>query len=327
LLAALGLNTTAEAVYTAMLDHPGHGVAELAATLSLDETRVHAALDDLADLMLVRASRDRPGGLRAVSPQTGLSGMLMRQEADIAARRAEIAASRAALAQLVSERADVHSAGASRSERLLGMDAIQNRLETMAREERHECLGVNPGAAQHPDDLAASRPLDAATLGRGVAIRTLYQDSVRNDRATIAYAHWLLDQGGEVRTAPVLPQRLVISDRARALVPIDPDNPRKGALYVTEPGLVAAFVQLFERAWSTAVPLGASRLQDPGDGLSATEAELLRLLGSGLTDEAAGRRLGLSLRTVRRHMASIMERLHASSRFEAGIRAAQKGWL
>jgi DNA-binding NarL/FixJ family response regulator len=30
---------------------------------------------------------------------------------------------------------------------------------------------------------------------------------------------------------------------------------------------------------------------------------------------------------VRRHMASIMERLHASSRFEAGIRAAQKGWL
>ncbi|MHA6761546.1 response regulator transcription factor [Streptacidiphilus sp. PAMC 29251] len=61
--------------------------------------------------------------------------------------------------------------------------------------------------------------------------------------------------------------------------------------------------------------------------MTDTERELLRLLGSGLTDDTAGLRLGLSTRTVRRHMASIMERLNAASRFEAGIKAAQRGWL
>ncbi|MFI9065625.1 response regulator transcription factor [Streptomyces sp. NPDC053429] len=61
--------------------------------------------------------------------------------------------------------------------------------------------------------------------------------------------------------------------------------------------------------------------------MSDTERELLRLLGSGLTDDTAGQRLGVSSRTVNRLMASIMERLGASSRFEAGIKAAHKGWL
>ncbi|GGW20274.1 hypothetical protein GCM10018980_64530 [Streptomyces capoamus] len=49
--------------------------------------------------------------------------------------------------------------------------------------------------------------------------------------------------------------------------------------------------------------------------------------GSGLTDDTAGQRLGASSRTVNRLMASIMERLRASSRFEAGIKAAHKGWF
>ncbi|MHA6761540.1 LuxR C-terminal-related transcriptional regulator [Streptacidiphilus sp. PAMC 29251] len=125
-----------------------------------------------------------------------------------------------------------------------------------------------------------------------------------------------------MRTAPILPQRLVILDRTSALVPIDPSEGRNGALHVTEPGIVAALVTLFEQAWSTAVPLGAARSQDPETGLTDTERELLRLLGGGLTDDTAGQRLGLSTRTVRRHMASVMERLNASSRFEAGIKAA-----
>jgi hypothetical protein len=41
----------------------------------------------------------------------------------------------------------------------------------------------------------------------------------------------------------------------------------------------------------------------------------------------AGRYLGVSARTVRRQMAALMERLGAASRFEAGLKAAQHGWL
>ena len=70
-------------------------------------------------------------------------------------------------------------------------------------------------------------------------------------------------------------------------------------------------------------------LPEPGadTGLTASEQELLRLLGKGLTDEAAAKRLGVSLRTVKRRMEDLMRRLEAGSRFEAGLKAGQRGWL
>ncbi|RPK62449.1 transcriptional regulator NarL [Streptomyces sp. ADI96-15] len=61
--------------------------------------------------------------------------------------------------------------------------------------------------------------------------------------------------------------------------------------------------------------------------LSEAEREVLRLMCAGCTDEVAARRLGVSLRTVRRMVSRLMARLDARSRFEAGVRAGQRGWL
>ncbi|MFD8754656.1 LuxR C-terminal-related transcriptional regulator [Kitasatospora sp. NPDC059577] len=324
MLETLGLSGAAAAVYQAMLDRPGVGVAALAADLDLTAGQVHGCLDELAALLLVRASSEHPGQMRAVSPEVGLADMLARQEAELAARQARLAASRAAVTRLVADRAETR---ATHGERLLGMDAIQARLEELGHWAQTECLGVHPGTGHRPEDLDAARATNAEALARGIMIKSLYQDAVRNVPYTVTHANWMLDHGGEIRTAPVIPQRLVIVDRTQALVPIDPVDTRKGALHVTEPGLVGALCELFDQAWETAVPLGAARAEDPATGLSDTERKLLRLLGSGLTDDTAGQRLGVSSRTINRLMASIMERLSASSRFEAGIKAAHKGWL
>ncbi|WP_018681790.1 LuxR C-terminal-related transcriptional regulator [Actinokineospora enzanensis] len=84
-------------------------------------------------------------------------------------------------------------------------------------------------------------------------------------------------------------------------------------------------LDLFVRAVrGRAVELGGF---DVHNGLAEREAELLALLGGGLTDAAAGKRMGYSARTVARVMADIMTRLDAASRFEAGVRAARLGWL
>ncbi|MFI5528419.1 LuxR C-terminal-related transcriptional regulator [Kitasatospora sp. NPDC051853] len=323
MLDVLGLSVHAAAVYRAMLDHPADGVEQLAERCLLTLGQVHDGLDELGELMLVRASADRPGQLRAVDPAVGLADMVARQEADLAARQAALTASRAAVTRMVADRAEQRAA---HGERLLGMDAILARLERMGREARTEVFSSQPGN-QRPEDLDAARAGDAEVLARGVTMRTLYQDVIRRQPHASVYAHWLMVQGSEVRTAPTIPQRIVIVDRAQALVPIDPADNRKGALHVTEPGLLAALLDFLEQAWNTAVPLGATRPEDPASGLTPTETELLRLLGSGLTDDTAGQRLGISARTVGRHMASIMERLSAASRFEAGIKAAQRGWI
>ncbi|MEV7782863.1 LuxR C-terminal-related transcriptional regulator [Kitasatospora sp. NPDC088351] len=328
MLELLGLDATAEAVYREMLTDPEGGVAELCERLRLPEAAVREALDRLADLTLLRASRDRPGAFWPVSPERGLELLLRRQEEELARRQQELAVSKAAVARAVAEYAMLRTSTlVDGGERLVGLDAIQAKLEVLTARLAGECLAVMPGGAQSAASLAASRPLDEDALRRGMSLRTIYQDSVRNDPETFAYARWMTGLGGKVRTAPVLPPRMLVFDRRAAVVPIDPENTRLGALCTEEPGIVASLVALFEQTWETAVPLGDDQPEDVGTGLSAGERELLRLLSTGLTDDAAAKRLGVSVRTVRRQMAALMERLDAASRFEAGLKAAQRGWL
>jgi DNA-binding CsgD family transcriptional regulator len=328
LLKVLGLSGLAVGVYAAMLEHPDHGVTDLAGQLGLSEREVRAGLDELADLMLLRPSRETPGAFRVVSPQFGLEALLRRQEEDLARRAHQLAASKAAASEVIVQFAALTPETPHDSvERLVGLDAIQGKLELLAAQASEECLSVMPGGAQSQASLDSSRPLDADAARRGIALMTLYQDSVRNDPATFSYAHWLTGLGGQVRTAPQLPPRMLIFDRTIALTPIDPTNTRFGALCIREPGIVSSLVTIYQQAWDIAVPLGAERERDHATGLSAAERELLLLLSTGLTDETAAKRLGVSLRTVRRQMSALMERLGATSRFEAGLKAAQRGWL
>ncbi|MFG2847689.1 LuxR C-terminal-related transcriptional regulator [Kitasatospora sp. NPDC048296] len=322
------MDTHTEAVYREMLERAPGGVAELATRAGTTEPRVREALDQLVGLGLLTPSREAVGGLRAVSLEAGLAHLLRRQEEELARRHHALAVGKAAAARAIAEySAQTPETDQDGNERLVGLDAIQGRLEVLTRRLREECLSIIPGGAQSEASLEASRSLDEQALNRQVRMRAVYQDSARNDPATLAYAQWTTERAGEVRTSPVLPARLLIFDRTTALVPIDPDNSRLGALCTTSPGIVATLVALFEQTWEAAVPLGAARGQAPEDGISPGDQELLRLLASGMTDEAAGKRLGVSMRTVRRQMAALMERLQATSRFEAGLKAARHGWL
>ena len=70
-----------------------------------------------------------------------------------------------------------------------------------------------------------------------------------------------------------------------------------------------------------AAPLASS------SSLSARERELLELVASGLTNKSIARRLGLSINTVKYHLASIFAKLEARTRAEAVSEAARRGEL
>lgn len=61
--------------------------------------------------------------------------------------------------------------------------------------------------------------------------------------------------------------------------------------------------------------------------LNERERETLVLLAEGLTDDGISRRTGLSVRTSRRTIAHLMDRLGARSRFQAGVEAARRHWI
>jgi hypothetical protein len=88
---------------------------------------------------------------------------------------------------------------------------------------------------------------------------------------------------------------------------------------VADPGVVSLAVRLFDLAWSGSI-------EPPDDEeQGSSDAMILALLSRGLKDEAIGRYLGLSLRTVRRRVAAMMDRFGAGTRFELGVRVAESG--
>jgi DNA-binding CsgD family transcriptional regulator len=145
-----------------------------------------------------------------------------------------------------------------------------------------------------------------------------------------------VELGAEVRTVPVLPARLLIVDRTHAVVPIDPGDAAKGVAILRGAGALAVVSALFDHVWEAAtswgtrareVRAGCTGAGPAGAVVTDEERALLRLMLRGDTDEQAGRKLGVSTRTVRRIAAGVMDRLGARSRFQAGALAVAWGWL
>jgi DNA-binding CsgD family transcriptional regulator len=203
----------------------------------------------------------------------------------------------------------------------LGLDAL------LASAER-EVLVMSTSAAAGRFGMA--RRIDDENLRRGVRYRVLFPDSARLSGALGGLSLGGLSlAGAEVRTDVAIPTDAVVIDRVAAVLPAERTGGRPGVAVFRLPGVVNATVGLFERIWPSAVPLASPDLPPAGEGagLSRRERDLLALLCSGSTDESAGARLGISVRTVRRMVADIMNRVGARSRFQAGVKVADRGWL
>ncbi|KDN81973.1 hypothetical protein KCH_62900 [Kitasatospora cheerisanensis KCTC 2395] len=324
MLQALGLNALTESVYRTLLAEPDRGVEQIAAKLHLSEAEVREALDELLELTLLRPASDSRN-LRAVSPEVGLTRLLAHNQNQLLHRQQQLESARTAIAALSAEYLD-RRLDDEMVLRLDSLDAVRDRLEELAATAQEECLSLMRGGAVRPDSIQAGKHPNQLALERGVAIRSIFQESFRNDPDTLRYARWLADLGGMTRTVPLLPMRLVIVDRSIALIPSDPADGRRGALELHGAALIQPLCALFEELWRNGSDFGQPAARDDQD-LTGSERALLQLLGQGHTDESASRKLGLSLRTVRRMMKDLMDRLGAESRFQAGAQAVRKEWL
>ncbi|MFF1423047.1 LuxR C-terminal-related transcriptional regulator [Streptomyces sp. NPDC058280] len=310
-----------------MLKDPEADVEQVADRLGLDALEIRDSLDELGRLLLIRPSWETPGEVRAVDPEVGLASLLDRQEADLLREQKRISANRSALQQVIVEFQRTKQGWNDPDvERLTTIDSIRLKIEALAAKCSSEILGFVPAGAQSEANLAASRPLDSAVLGRNVRMRTIYLQSIVNDRPTLDYARWLVESGAEVRTAAVLPPRMVIYDRKTAIVPLDPETTRAGAMLLHTTGMVSALCDLFDQVWKASAPLDAEAAEQEEE-LTAQEAALLQLLADGHTDDTIARKLGVSVRTSRRITAKLTAQLGAKSRFQAGVLSSTRGWV
>lgn len=327
--AVFGVSPAAHAVYRVALLRGTWRRPELltaaAAVTSLADEDVAGALTDLAALGLVRPSFEADGqGLRVPSPAVALDARLAQARGDLLARRQGLETVEHVLRELQEDYDGARLVGSRQAvEQLTGLDAVRSRLEQLARQARTEVLAFMPGGAHSAESLEASRPLDADALAAGVVLRNIYQHSALNDQATASYLRWLRECGAETRTVATLPMRMLVVDREVALIPLDAERPRAGALVVRSPGMLTALLALFESVWASARPAAERRPLADID-LTDTEREILRLLAAGATDDGLARQLGVSARTVRRLTSVLMTRFAARSRFELGLKLGQR---
>ncbi|PXY23944.1 helix-turn-helix transcriptional regulator [Prauserella flavalba] len=172
------------------------------------------------------------------------------------------------------------------------------------------------------DPVTTFRRIDHTGLRRGVRYRMLFPDHARTVAEPARRLGRLAQAGAEVRTLPAVPVEALVVDRAVAILPGGPGDIAVLGL----PSVVEAVTELIERLWPSAVPVIPGDPPEPG-APAARDRELLALLADGCTDESAAAALGVSVRTVRRMVSSLMNRLGARSRFQAGVKAADRGWL
>ncbi|MFN2518131.1 MAG: LuxR C-terminal-related transcriptional regulator [Jatrophihabitantaceae bacterium] len=314
-------------LYRALLTQPGSTLAQVAPGLGSTAGELDKPAATLTDLGLLRA--DGSDQVIAVSPMLAEAIVLGAEDLELGARRASAEARRNAIRGLVPD----WNAAFSGPAQDVSVDVISDQAE-MANVLMHyadrcqnELLSVAPGRLPTTRVDSRTRIANLYSLRRGVRTRALYQHTALRDRASRSYLYELAENGATIRFASSVPGRSLVVDRDVALLPIPTnDAGRHGLVVVREPNVIAWVVATFEQLWSEASPLEeVIHHQRDKTELDHTRAAILRLMAEGEKDEAISRRLSISVRTCRRHIADYMTQVGATSRFQAGVIAARAG--
>ncbi|WP_026171384.1 MULTISPECIES: hypothetical protein [unclassified Streptomyces] len=209
---------------------------------------------------------------------------------------------------------------------LEGIERINASIELAMAECRYEVLTIQPGGGRSEDALNTAVERGRLLTQRGVAMRTLYQHTVRHSHGTLNYAERMASGNVQIRTLEELIERLMIFDNTVAFIPATDD--RRIALELRHPGIVSYLVTVFEQFWRRAVPLQEQIPYDPTvEGVSGVRHSIAKLLVEGHVDEAIARRLGMNVRTCRSHIAKLGAALGSTSRAQLGYLIARSGIL
>jgi DNA-binding CsgD family transcriptional regulator len=187
---------------------------------------------------------------------------------------------------------------------------------------RHDVASIETEHFSKPPDPRSARTVPPEVAARGVRFRNIYTPGVLEIPGSAEMVRRSLESGWDCRVCPGMPMKLVLVDTRAALLPLDPTG-TEGAMLVRAPVVVEALRSYFELLWSRASPLGGKRHPE----LTRSQDRVLRLVLAGMTDAAIARHLGISERTVRRHLGALLEVLGVNNRVMLAVTAIRDGWV
>ncbi|MCK0110743.1 transcriptional regulator TrmB [Ornithinimicrobium sp. F0845] len=325
MLDVLGLDPIEEATYRHLITLPSASSTDLALQLELPSAELQAALKTLAEKGLVATSTNGTGQYVASPPLVALGSLVRDRQDDLNRARSEL--------EVLTEQ--YRGAAAKRTatdviDVVTGADAVAQRFAQLQRSARTEVRAlIRAGVAVVS---AAENVEEDAAAERGVTYRVVLERAVLEQPGFDANIESAMSRGELVRVADRIPLRMMMADQELALIPLasaaNEGRSEAGALLVHPSALLDSLVALFDYTWAAARSLAAEPTDAATrDGLDGTDLRVLTLMLSGLTDQAVGSQLGLSIRTVQRRVASLMEACGVHTRIQLGVQAERRGWL
>ncbi|MEU6315492.1 helix-turn-helix domain-containing protein [Streptomyces sp. NPDC047014] len=175
---------------------------------------------------------------------------------------------------------------------------------------------------------ATANPTEIEKLGKGVEYRVVYSKSaVQNADYYSINIQPCIAAGEQARVLPTVPVKLTIYDQRLAIVSMSfVESEVKDYLLLVHPSsLLSALAGLFETSWRAALPM---HLNDRVPcSLQPVHRRILELLATGVTDDTIAELLGVSRRTLSRHVEAINTRAGSMTRFQMALYAARNGWI
>ncbi|PUA79765.1 DNA-binding response regulator [Nocardioides currus] len=321
-LTSLGLSRDTERLYYQLAPAAGASIDGVAQLLQVDRATLLSDLAPLLELGLISLDGEK----LVVPTMAGVISDLVRGEAG---RAAVIAARLDALARTVpqlvaastrpsvGELSEVHALDGELSS---GGDALA-LIRKMLRTSSGDMLWLRPDAWAMPRESVVGEMV-AEQMAAGRRSRAIYPVRALNEAPEALRSRARV--GEQIRVISELPTRMFILGDAHAVLP-EPigyaDEPR---VHIRQRSVVAALTLWFEALWAVATPVPEL---DSGQARPDLRRFLLEQLVAGSPDEAIARKLGISLRTVRRRIAALMVELGVDTRFQAGAEAVRRGWL
>jgi DNA-binding NarL/FixJ family response regulator len=320
------------AAYQHLLEHGRRDDDYLCRRFGIESDRVDEIYRVLTELCVVESVPGRPRSWRAVEPREAMNKLVLPLEDE--ARRSAAAAEqlRTQLQSLIPVHRTV--TGAQDQQHIEVIDdpakvaaAVSERVAAC----RAQVHVLRPDNDQPWPFRDAAGVLLAQAMARGVQLRGVLQHSARSHAPTQSLVAQLGGAGGGFRTAAELPAHLTVLDDSCCFMSV-PGRPSHGSgltrrgttVMILQPAIVALLAAVCRTAWSQGAPFLPAE-SDRGQIAGHLRQSILRLLAGGAKDEAVARRLGLSVRTCRRHISEIMQTLGAASRFQAGVEAHSLG--
>ncbi|MGW2371637.1 hypothetical protein [Kitasatospora sp. NPDC001683] len=194
-------------------------------------------------------------------------------------------------------------------EYVTGYEAINRTLTPLLESCEKELLTAQPTGPRPAEMLALSYQRDLGVINRGADMRTIYLPSVRADGPTCRWAQVVTEQGAQVRTSVDF-NRAIIIDRRVAITSVLTPWEGEGkapdrAMFVTDEGLVALLVSIFERDWARAQIWDGMQQDVPR--LTAMHQRILVGLSQGKEYEEIGEEMAVSKRTIASRVAALRE--------------------